>query len=255
MIKQIPNLFTLLNLIFGCMAIVSVMQTGIILTTGPEGQLYYDIPEPVWMASFFIGLSAVVDFLDGFLARALKADSAMGRELDSLADVVSFGVAPSLIIYQFLRLSWAMNDGALDESVIWLWPSFLIAGAGAWRLARFNLAPNPHPHFKGLPVPAAGLFIASFPLLYWNTNESWIVTLLLNKIFLYGVILLLSGLMVSQVPLLAMKFKEYSWRNNKLKYGLVLFAIAAGVVLQWLAIPVVIIVYVLLSLLFKKHLA
>lgn len=255
MIKQIPNLFTLLNLIFGCMAIVSVMQTGIILTTGPEGQLYYDIPEPVWMASFFIGLSAVVDFLDGFLARALKADSAMGRELDSLADVVSFGVAPSLIIYQFLRLSWAMNDGALDESVIWLWPSFLIAGAGAWRLARFNLAPNPHPHFKGLPVPAAGLFIASFPLLYWNTNESWIVTLLLNKIFLYGVILLLSGLMVSQVPLLAMKFKEYSWRNNKLKYGLVFFAIAAGVVLQWLAIPVVIIVYVLLSLLFKKHLA
>lgn len=255
MIKQIPNLFTLLNLIFGCMAIVSVMQTGIILTTGPEGQLYYDIPEPIWMASLFIGLSAVVDFLDGFLARALKADSSMGRELDSLADVVSFGVAPSLILYQFLRLSWAMNDGALDESVVWLWPAFLIAGAGAWRLARFNLAPNPHPHFKGLPVPAAGLFIASFPLLYWNTNEAWIVTLLLNKIFLYGIILILSGLMVSQVPLLAMKFKEYSWANNKLKYGLVIFAIAAGAVLQWLAIPVVIIVYVLLSLFFKKHLA
>lgn len=255
MIKQIPNLFTLLNLVFGCMAIVSVMQTGIILTTGPEGQLYYDIPEPIWMASLFIVLSAVVDFLDGFLARALKADSAMGRELDSLADVVSFGVAPSLILYQFLRLSWAMNDGALDESDSWLWPSFLIAAAGAWRLARFNLAPNPHPHFKGLPVPAAGLFIASFPLLYWNTQEAWIVSLLLNKIFLYGVILTLSGLMVSQIPLLAMKFKEYSWANNKLKYALVFFALAAGAVLQWLAIPVVIIVYVLLSLFFKKHLA
>lgn len=255
MIKQIPNIFTLLNLVFGCFAIVSVMQTGIILTTGPEGQLYYDIPAPIWMASLFIGLSAVVDFLDGFLARALKADSSMGRELDSLADVVSFGVAPSMIIYQFLRLSWAMNDGALDESVVWLWPSFLIAGAAAWRLARFNLAPNPHPYFKGMPVPAAGLFIASFPLLYWNTNESWVVTLLLNKVFLYGVILTLSGLMVSQIPLLAMKFKDYGWANNKLKYGLVLFAIAAGMALQWLAIPLVIIVYVLLSLFFKKHLA
>jgi CDP-diacylglycerol---serine O-phosphatidyltransferase len=254
MIKQIPNLFTLLNLIFGCLAIVSVMQSGIILTTGPEGQLYYDIPEPIWMASLFIGLSAVVDFLDGFLARALKADSAMGRELDSLADVVSFGVAPSLIIYQFLRLSWAMNDGALDQSVAWLWPSFLLAAAGAWRLARFNLAPNPHPHFKGMPVPAAGLFVASFPLLYWNTNEPWLVSLLLNKIFLYSVILILSGLMISQIPLLAMKFKEYSWANNKLKYALVIVAIVAGILLQWLAIPLVIILYVLLSLLFKKHL-
>jgi CDP-diacylglycerol--serine O-phosphatidyltransferase len=255
MVKQIPNLFTLLNLVFGCMAIVSVMQSGIILTTGPEGQLYYDIPAQIWMASLFIGLSAVVDFLDGFLARALKANSDMGRELDSLADLVSFGVAPSLIVFQFLRLSWAMNDGALDESAAWLWPSFLLATAAAWRLARFNLSPNPHPHFKGMPVPAAGLFIASFPLLYWNTNEAWLTALLLNKFFLYGIILVLSGLMISTIPLLAMKFKEYSWANNKLKYGLVLFAILAGVLLQWLAIPVVIIVYVLLSLLFKKHLA
>lgn len=255
MVKQIPNLFTLLNLIFGCMAIVNVMQSGIVLGTGTEGTLYYDIPEKIWMASLYIGLSAVVDFLDGFLARALKANSAMGRELDSLADLVSFGVAPSLILFQFLRLSWAMDDGALDLSESWLWPAFIFPAAAAWRLARFNLDLNPKPVFRGMPVPAAGMFVASFPLLYWNVDQDWVVQLLLNKWFLYAVILTLSAMMVSTIPLLAMKFTHYGWTNNKARYGLVAFAVVCGLLLQWLAIPLVIVVYVLLSLIFKKQLA
>ena len=255
MIKQIPNLFTLLNLVFGCMAIVSVMQSGIVLSSSTEGQLYFDIPEKIWMASLFIGLSAVVDFLDGFLARALKANSDMGRELDSLADLVSFGVAPSLILYQFLRLSWAMDDGALDLSGVWLWPAFLFPAAAAWRLARFNLDTSKLPYFKGMPVPAAGMFVASLPLLYWNVNQDWVTPLLLNKWFLYAVVLILSAMMVSKIPLLAMKFKNYGWADNKARFGLVIFAVLCGVLLQWLAIPLVIIIYVLLSLIFKKQLA
>ncbi len=109
--KQIPNLFTLLNLIFGCIAIVFTLQNGIITFTNDEGSQLLDIPEKIWMASLFIGLAALVDFFDGFVARLFKATSEMGKQLDSLADVVSFGVAPGMIIYQFLRLSYAQQEG------------------------------------------------------------------------------------------------------------------------------------------------
>ena len=99
--KQIPNLFTLLNLIFGCLAIVSILQNGITIAVDNNGAQLMAMPEKIWMASLFIGLAAVVDFFDGFIARLFKASSEMGKQLDSLADVVSFGVAPGMIIYQF----------------------------------------------------------------------------------------------------------------------------------------------------------
>jgi hypothetical protein len=110
--KNIPNLFTLLNLFFGCLAIVFVLQNGIVIHYDFEGSQFVDIPEKIWMASLCIGLAAIIDFLDGFVARLLNATSEMGKQLDSLADVVSFGVAPGMIIYQFLRLSYAQQpDG------------------------------------------------------------------------------------------------------------------------------------------------
>src|SRR5690606_37915026 len=137
--KQIPNLFTLLNLVFGCIAIVFTLQNGITILTTPEGAQLIDIPEKIWMASLFIGLDAVVDFLDGFIARLFKASSEMGKQLDSLAAVVSFGVAPAMIIYQFLRLSLAQEEDGLDTAMIWLVPAFILPAAAAWRLARFNL--------------------------------------------------------------------------------------------------------------------
>ena len=107
--KQIPNLFTLLNLVFGCLAIVFTLQNGIMITVNAEGTELLYIPEKIWMASLFIGIAALVDFLDGFVARLFKASSEMGKQLDSLADLVSFGVAPGLILYQFLRLSFAQQ--------------------------------------------------------------------------------------------------------------------------------------------------
>ncbi|MFZ1259494.1 MAG: CDP-alcohol phosphatidyltransferase, partial [Chitinophagaceae bacterium] len=173
----------------------------------------------------------------------------------SLADLVSFGVAPGLILYQFLRLSFAQHPGGLDVSLLWLLPAFLLPGAAAWRLARFNLDTSQSYSFKGMPVPAVGLFVASLPLIYWNVNDESIRTLLLNKWFLYGLILALSWLMVSTLPLMALKFKDFSVKNNLPKYLLVVSAIAALLLLKWLAVPVIVLAYVLISLLFKNKTA
>jgi len=111
--KQIPNLFTLLNLFFGCIAIVFTLQNGILINVSAEGTELLDIPEKIWMTSLFIGLAAIVDFLDGFVARLFKATSEFGKQLDSLADVVSFGVAPAMIIYQFLALCSGLAAGKI----------------------------------------------------------------------------------------------------------------------------------------------
>lgn len=250
--KNIPNFFTLLNLVFGCMAIVCILQNGISISGDGEGATWIDMPEKIWFASLFIGLAAVVDFLDGFVARLFQAGSAMGQQLDSLADLVSFGVAPGLILYQFLRLAYAGETASLDTSIIWLMPAFLVPCAAAWRLARFNLDTTQSYSFKGLPVPAAGLLVASFPLIYWNVNSATVHQLLLNKWVLYGTIALLCWLMVSRLPLMALKFKDFSVKNNLPKFILLAVALAALLLLKWLAMPVIILAYVLLSLLFQK---
>lgn len=259
--KQIPNLFTLLNLIFGCIAIVYVMQSGLAPLFNRDGSpdinsftgvQYIGFSEKIWMASLFIGLAAVVDFFDGFIARLFNASSEMGKQLDSLADVVSFGVAPGIIMYQFLRLSYAQQVDGLDTSTIGLFVAFIIPAAVAYRLARFNLDSAQQYSFKGVPVPAVGLLIASLPLIYWNVNEGWVVQLLLNKWFLYGVILLVSYLMISDLPMLSLKFKDFSFANNWPKYFLIFIAIVAALLLKWLAAPVIFIAYVLVSLFFKN---
>src|SRR3979411_1590086 len=138
--KQIPNLFTLLNLIFGCIAIVMMLQTGeTIVTLGDGGATQVMLPEKiVWGAVFIFG-AAVIDFLDGFLARLFKASSEMGKQLDSLSDVVSFGVAPGMILYQLLRSSFAQQENGLDISLVVLLPAFIVPVAAAWRLAKFNI--------------------------------------------------------------------------------------------------------------------
>jgi len=260
--KNIPNLFTLLNLVFGCLAIICILQQGVmLLPLDGEGNIIItpqqleNVPEKIWLASLFIGLAALVDFLDGFVARFFNASSEMGKQLDSLADLVSFGVAPGMIIYQFLRLSFAQGEGGLDTSVLWLLPAFILPCAAAWRLAKFNLDNSQSFSFKGMPVPAVGIFVASLPLIYWNVNEPWVLDLFLNKWFLYGLVLLLSYLMVSKLPLMALKFKDFSIKNNLPKYLLVLIAIAAILILKWLAVPVIVLAYVLLSLLLKTKTA
>ena len=250
--KQIPNLFTLLNLIFGCLAIIYILQNGISIQYNSEGSQYIDIPEKIWMASLFIAIAAVVDFLDGFVARLFNASSEMGKQLDSLADLVTFGVAPSMIMYQFLRMSFAREEHGINISILWLAPALLIAGAGAYRLARFNLDTTQAYGFKGVPIPAAGLLIASFPVIYWNTGSEILIDIMLNKWVLYLFIIVISGLMISKLPLMALKFKDSSVKSNLPKIILVVFSLLAIVLFQWLSVPVIFIGYIILSLVFKN---
>ena len=261
--KQIPNIITLLNLFFGCIAIVYILQPGLVplyntsdLTLIPDvtdlGTHYISISQQMFMASLFIGLPAVVDFLDGFVARWMKATSAMGVQLDSLADVVSFGVAPSLIIYQFLRLSFAQQENGLDINTIFLLPAFFIACAGAYRLARFNIDTEHTTYFKGLPIPANGLLIASFPLIYWTNNYSIVTDTLISPWFWYALILLLSYLMISKKPMLALKFSNISIKKLLPFIIIAAVVIISALFIQWLAVPLSFLVYVILSLLNKQ---
>jgi CDP-diacylglycerol--serine O-phosphatidyltransferase len=251
--KKIPNLFTLLNLFFGCIAIIYLLQNGITISYTEEGAQFINLPEKIWMGSLFIALAAVIDFLDGFIARLFKASSSLGKQLDSLADLVSFGVAPGFIIYQFLRLSFARQEDGIDVSLIWLIPALLIPCAAAYRLAKFNLDEGQQYGFKGVPTPATGLVIASLPLIYWYSNEEWVVQLLLNKWFLYALSILLSVLMVSNLPLMSLKFSDYTLKNNLWKIILLVISLVLLVVFKWLAIPIIFIAYIILSLLAVRN--
>ncbi|MFM2362482.1 MAG: CDP-diacylglycerol--serine O-phosphatidyltransferase [Bacteroidota bacterium] len=250
--KQIPNLFTLLNLIFGCLAIVFTLQNGIIISADAEGTDYINIPEKIVFAAACIGLAGIVDFLDGFVARLFKATSEMGKQLDSLADVVSFGVAPSMIVYQFLRMSVGREENGIEASMIWLLPAFIIAAAAAYRLAKFNIDSSQQYGFKGVPTPAVGILIASLPLIYWYTDKEFVVNLILNKWFLYAVIIVVSYLMVSSLPIMALKFKDYTLKNNMPKLILLAIAVTAAIFLKWLAVPLVFVAYIIVSLALKN---
>jgi CDP-diacylglycerol--serine O-phosphatidyltransferase len=250
--KQIPNIFTLLNLFFGCIAIVFALQNTIDIRFDESGNQFVRLTEEIYYASLFIGIAAIIDFLDGFVARALNASSEMGKQLDSLADVVSFGAAPAIILYQFLRMSFVRENDGMEADFIWLTPAFIFACAGAYRLARFNIDTEQSFGFKGVPIPAAGLVVASLPLIYWNIQTETVYRILMNKWFLYGLISLLSWLMVSKLPLMALKFKDFTIKNNLPKFILLGIAVVAGVLLKWLAIPIVFIAYIILSLLHKQ---
>lgn len=257
--KHIPNIFTLLNLIFGCIAIVYILQPGLLLLPlDNEGnilvspvQLEYT-SERMMLAPLFIALAGLVDFLDGFVARLFKASSELGKQLDSLADVVSFGVAPGMIVYQFLRMSFAQEQGALDTSVVWLLPAFIIPAAAAYRLGKFNLDSSQSYGFKGVPTPAVGLLIASFPLIYWYTDSLPVINLLLNKWFWYAFIAVVSYLMVSSLPMMALKFRSLELKKLLPLLILVVVGIVAILLVKWLAVPILFVAYVLVSLLLKK---
>ena len=253
--KQIPNLFTLLNLIFGCWAIVSVLQKGIVITENSEGIQFVDMPENICMASLFIGLAALVDFLDGFVARLFKATSDMGKQLDSLADVVSFGVAPSMILFQFLRMSFAAEENGIQINEIFLLPAFFLAASAAYRLAKFNLDISQEKVFKGMPTPAVGLLVASFPMMYWYSENALLINILLNKWFLYSLIVFLCWLMLSNISMMALKFNSFDWRKNLPKIILSITSLLFIIFFQWMAVPIIFILYIILSLLFRNQIS
>ncbi len=178
----------------------------------------------------------------------------MGKQLDSLADVVSFGVVPSLIIYQLLRLSLAKEEDGLDAPILWLLPAFVLAAAAAYRLAKFNLDTRQTYSFRGTPVPSVGLAIASFPLIYWTSNTGWVLNLLTNKWFLYAVVAAMSWLMLSDLPIMSNKPKEKTLAGMLPQISLLVVAVVAALLLGWLSVPVIFISFVGLSLIFQKQL-
>jgi len=249
--KQIPNLFTLANLFFGCLAIVSIMQSGLSISYDANGENLVEIPERIYMASLFIAIAAVIDFFDGYIARLLKVPSELGKQLDSLADVVSFGVAPGMIIYQFLRLSFAQQEGGLEISTLLLLPAFIVPCAGAYRLARFNIDTAQSYGFKGVPIPAIGIWIASFPLVYWFSKDAWVIQILRNFWFWYAVIIMASYLMVSTFPMMALKFKQFSVKALLPFILIAIVALISALLFGWLAVTLSFIAYTILSLYYK----
>lgn len=202
--KHLPNLLTLGNLFCGCTAIAYVLtaQPYFYVDTR-SGMPVYDWvfgAERVYLASLFIGLAAVCDFFDGFAARALKVFSPIGGDLDSLADMVSFGVAPSMILFRFLGNALMAGKNAFDVSILAMSPAFLVACFAALRLAKYNVTASEQKSvFIGMPSPASGMFIASLPLIVWY-NPRHIGEFLQNQWVIYGIIALVSGLMVSTIP-------------------------------------------------------
>ena len=250
--QQIPNIITLLNLFLGCMAIVYCFQFGTTSSISETGDILIEIPEKLYLASLCIGLAALVDFFDGYIARLMQVPSEMGKQLDSLADVVSFGVAPACIVYQFLRLALANDVNALATSSWFIAPAFIIPMAGAYRLARFNMDQSQSTYFKGVPIPMIGILTAVFPLIYWQPAFGFISKLLLSPLFWYGYIVVVSYLMVMTRPMLALKSLA-----NKKKLILPLGIVAVEVVFsalffKWYAIPFGFIGYCIVSLMYPK---
>jgi CDP-diacylglycerol--serine O-phosphatidyltransferase len=159
-----------------------------------------------------------------------------------------------MILFSFLRLSWSAEMTAIDTSILYLLPAFLVPMAAAWRLARFNITVSKFDCFEGVPTPAVGLTIACFPLIYWMEGGSWMGQLLLESWFLYVLSLGFSILMIVRLPMMNFKFKGFGWSDNMPRYIFLAIAIGLGVWLKWSAALPVFAAYVALSLLFQKKL-
>lgn len=231
--KHIPNLFTLGNLLCGCLACIFLLTM--------HGNCYhirssYEIP------AYLVLLGAFLDFFDGFFARLLGVDGELGKQLDSLADLVTFGMVPGLI---------AVRSLDFDQTGI-SWHGYfglLIVLMSAMRLAKFNISTNQTDSFIGLPTPANALFWIGLPFLELNTSFSFS-----NHYVAYSLIAVFSYLLVSPIRLIALKFKHYRWKGNEARWVLIFSSIATLITLTTLtgnvlaSLPIVIILYIIISI-------
>lgn len=233
--KHIPNLFTSLNLLSGCIASVMAFQ----------GQYLWVV---VWLI-----IAAIFDFFDGFMARALKAYSAIGKELDSLADMVSFGFAPSVMVFTYLsgNISGLTPIASINPYIPYL--AFLLTIFSALRLANFNIDERQTTTFIGLPTPANALFWISY--IYGLHNSEWMTTGGLSSIFIYLTLLLIivfSFLMIAEIPMFSLKAKSFGLKGNELRYLLIVFIIIAVILLKVLGIAAGILFYIGVSVLSSR---
>lgn len=239
---HIPNLLTLLNLFCGAVAVLFAVQNLFVA------------------AAFFVFLGILFDFFDGFVARKLEVQSDLGLQLDSLADMVTSGLVPGIVMFKLL--SNALNTVQVESSDSWnsglelhgLEHSFLpliglcITLASAYRLAKFNLDEDQQSYFKGLPTPANTLLIISFPLIMEFQNSSFIASLIINPWFLIALTVLSCYLLNSNVKLFALKFKVWRFKPNAIRYSFVLLSFVLLLVFHFVAIPMIILLYIGLSL-------
>ncbi|WP_295116598.1 CDP-alcohol phosphatidyltransferase family protein [uncultured Chitinophaga sp.] len=245
--KQVPNILTLANLFCGALAVIFILHAPEYIATFNGADYMITNPAPVYWASALVVLAGVFDFFDGMVARLLKVQSPMGKELDSLADVVSFGVVPGMVLFRLLRSAYMQTPDVFDVSYVNLAPALLVPCFAAYRLAKFNLDTRQSEHFIGVPTPAVGLLVASFPLIMLY-NPFNMAHLLENVWVLYVIIGLLCYLMVSSIPMISLKFKNFSVKDNWPRFLLILLTIGSIPVLGFAAVPFVFIAYILLSL-------
>ncbi len=248
--RHLPNALTCVNLLCGCIALTFIFGGNLVV------------------AAYFVGIAAVADFFDGLVARALRVSSPIGKDLDSLADMVSFGVVPGAILYTLLsspgvspfnvvpgssadfiavKYSYGSSASLLHLELLIPYLGFVVSIFSALRLAKFNNDTRQTTSFIGLPTPACTLVVASLPLILAHDVFN-LETIIRNPWVLICLTVLLSGLLVAELPLFALKFKNLQWRGNRRRFifvglalGLVLWLKAAGV-------PLAVLLYVLLSI-------
>lgn len=259
----IPNFLTSMNLFCGCLGIS------------------FAVSENLVYSAILIGTGAIFDFLDGFAARLLKGGSELGKQLDSLADMVTFGVLPGLILYQLTVISlkdyYIPFDKRETVHILISCIAFLVPVFSALRLGKFNIDTRQTDRFLGLPTPANAIFIASFPLIlgvqydmnfyyppqpgaiafyistgFFSSLDVFIVNLLFSPWFYIAASIVLSSLLVLEIPLLALKFKSWRWQFNKTRYLLVIISVLlASTVyfteLYFIVIPIIIFLYIIIS--------
>lgn len=232
----VPNFITAMNLVSGCVAVF----------LGIEGEL--------GKAAILIIAAAVFDFLDGMFARLVKSYSEIGKQLDSLADLVSFGVAPAAILMSMLKQS--MFQGILSLSEIeaspfqWLLllSVLLVPVAGAFRLAKFNTDTRQSESFLGLPIPANAMFYASLALILDFGKSAALNNLILNPYFIAAAIILFPCLMISEIPMFSLKVKHLKWQGNQVRFSFLALCTVLVLILQLYALPLIMISYILISL-------
>lgn len=236
--KHIPNLITLGNLLFGTIAAIAAVNGN------------YEI------AALSVTIGIVLDFFDGFFARMLHVSGELGKQLDSLADMVTSGVVPGIIMYTLLqenslnlfeKTADTFNLASFSTGYL---PYFglLLTLAACYRLANFNIDERQSDSFIGMPTPAMSLFVISLPLIPIYSDNQFFIDLVQNNYFLFGITLVLSFLMNAEIPLFSLKFKNYKLKENVLKYVFLLVSILMILFLEVIAIPLVIILYVVLSI-------
>ncbi|TKS56116.1 CDP-alcohol phosphatidyltransferase family protein [Mesohalobacter halotolerans] len=237
----IPNLITLLNLLMGCIGIYFAMESELIL------------------AAYCSGLGIFLDFFDGLAARLLKVSSELGKQLDSLADLVTSGVVPALVIFQLLSkdlVGLGSFQFSIESKSLWYaFIAFAITLGSAYRLAKFNIDENQTDKFIGLPTPANAILILSLPFILKYENIDWLNRLILNDIFLISLSLMSVVLLNMKVELFSLKLKSFIYKENKVVF---LFLVVSTVMLVWLqfiAVPLIILFYILVSILNKKNTA